>query len=202
MCSTSKPNTVADKGFEFKGIKEAQQVFDALGKRFGAKVMNKILRKNAKPLVVKARELAPSDNGDLKKAIGVLGGRAGRRGQEVLVGPRRGGSFKGYSGHLVEYGTGPRTKANGASTGSMPAKPYMRPAVASEAEAVIEGIKADCRLLLKNDFRDLDFNTGEIMEGLSTGGSAPSPRQRPTIHTGPKGGRYYFAKSGKKIYIK
>lgn len=191
------------KEFEFQGIKEAQQVFDALGKRFGAKVLNKILRKNAKPLVVKARELAPADDGDLKKSIGVLGGRAGRRGQEILVGPRRGGSFKGHSGHLVEYGTGPRTKANGASTGSMPAAPFMRPAVASEARAVIEGIKADCRLLLDSGFKNLDFDTGEITEGLSGGGSPGAPsRRRPTILTGPKGGRYYIAKSGKKVYVK
>ena len=46
---------------------------------------------------------------------------------EIRVGPRRKGGFKGFAGHLVEFGTRPRKTRKGAYRGVMRPKPFMRP---------------------------------------------------------------------------
>ncbi len=61
----------------------------------------------AKPLVDAAKSEAPlGSTGNLKRSIGVERISAATSGGigVVQVGPRRKGGFKGYHGHLVEYG--------------------------------------------------------------------------------------------------
>lgn len=85
----------------------------------------------AKPLVEKEKLLAPEGpTGNLVDSIGAVRStlkKANTLG-EVMVGPRRKGGFKGFAGHLVEYGTRRRTNKSGANRGIMPKTPFARPA--------------------------------------------------------------------------
>jgi len=106
------------KNLAFTGVKELEEVLAGLAgdKKLSNKVVRGILNKAAKPIIQRAQELAPEEDGDLKKSIGAIPGRGRGKGEQVYVGPRRGGRFKGYAGHLVEYGTAPhiiRAKAAG-----------------------------------------------------------------------------------------
>lgn len=85
----------------------------------------------AKPLVEKEKLLAPEGpTGNLVDSIGAVRtsiNKANALG-EVRVGPRRKGGYKGFAGHLVEYGTKRRTNKRGANRGIMPKDPFAKPA--------------------------------------------------------------------------
>jgi hypothetical protein len=84
---------------------------------------------------------------------------------------RRGGRFKGYAGHLVEYGTAPhiiRAKASGgqlhlrgnvfATEVQHPgaaAKPFMRPAFDSKKDEAIGIIKDECKKIILDEFKSV-----------------------------------------------
>jgi HK97 gp10 family phage protein len=85
----------------------------------------------AKLVVEKEKLLAPEGpTGNLVDSIGAV--RTSLRKStslgQVIVGPRRKGGFKGFAGHLVEYGTRRRYTKSGANRGIMPAKPFALPA--------------------------------------------------------------------------
>jgi len=161
------------KNLSFIGVEELSQVLDGLAgdKKLSGKVVRGILNKAAKPIIQKAQELAPKGNGDLQKSIGTIPGRGQGKGEQVYVGPRRGGRYKGYAGHLVEYGTAPhviRAKAAGGQLhllgnrfaeevhhpGAV-AKPFMRPAFDSEKEVAIDIIKDECKTIINNEFKSV-----------------------------------------------
>lgn len=163
------------KNLRFVGIEELSEVLDGLAgdKKLSAKVVRGILNKAAKPMVQKAKELVPKEHDDLAKAIGTIAGRGQGKGEQVYVGPRRGGRFKGYAGHLVEYGTAPhiiRAKAAGgqlhlrgnvfAEEVNHPgaaAHPYMRPAFDSKKDEAIGIIKDECRIIIESEFKSIKF---------------------------------------------
>jgi len=143
------------KNLRFEGIKELDQVLAALSgdKALSNKVAGQILRKAEKPIVEEARRLVPVGEGDTKKSIGGIAGRGQGRGTQRYIGPRRGGPFKGYAGHLIEYGTAPRRKKNGQETGSMPARPFMRPAYDAKKDEAIQIIKDECKAIILSEFK-------------------------------------------------
>jgi len=161
------------KNLSFVGIEELSQVLDALSgdKKLSNKVVRGILNKAAKPIIQRAKELAPKEDGDLQKSIGTIPGRGQGKGEQVYVGPRRGGRFKGYAGHLVEYGTAPhiiRAKAAGGQLhlrGNVfveevhhpgaTAKPYMRPAFDNKKDEAIGIIKDECRLIIEGELKSV-----------------------------------------------
>lgn len=112
-------------------IKELDDVFREMPRALSHKVMGAAFEDAAKPLVEKEKLLAPEGpTGNLVDSIGarrISISRAGAAG-EVHVGPRRGGKYKGYAGHLVEYGTKQRKTRKGANRGSMTADPFAEPA--------------------------------------------------------------------------
>jgi len=161
------------KNLSFVGIEELSQVLDALSgdNKLSNKVVRGILNKAAKPIIQKAQELVPKDDGDLQKAIGTIPGRGQGKGEQVYVGPRRGGRFKGYAGHLVEYGTAPhiiRAKAAGGQLrlhgnvfaeevhhpGAAP-HPFMRPAFDSKKDEAIGIIKDECKAIILDGFKEV-----------------------------------------------
>jgi HK97 gp10 family phage protein len=148
---------MAANNFRFDGIKEVQQLLDALPKRLGEKTLSKVLRRAARPLIDRGKELVSRDDGDVAKSLGVIAGRGAGRGQSVYVGPRRSGIFKGYHAHLLEYGTAPRVRKDGKSTGTMPARPFWRPAYDQTIEQVIASIRLDIKAILESDFKGLTF---------------------------------------------
>lgn len=144
---------MAGSGFKFQGIENVDIVFDALGNRLGARVMDAILKKAAQPMVKEAKRLAPK--GKTRSSIGFISGRRDKRGRFVLMGPRK--SKGGRLGQLFEYGTGPRTRKNGGTTGSMPARPFMRPAFDTQNAAVVASVKKQVAELLTSNFKGVKF---------------------------------------------
>lgn len=138
----------------FEGADELARILDALPGRLGKKRVGEILRKAAKPIVAEARSRVPVLDKDTQKSIGVIAGRGRGRGEQVYIGPRRGGPFKGYAGHLIEYGTAPRKLKDGTSTGSMPAHPFMRPAYEVAKGAALQIIKDEVAADIADGFRN------------------------------------------------
>ena len=103
-------------GFQFQGVEELSQVLAGFEDKFGAQVVNKILRKAAAPGVRRAKELSSNADvtGDTTKSIGIINNR---QLNSITFGPRRGNGFKGYHAHLLEYGTAPHLIAAKAAGG-------------------------------------------------------------------------------------
>jgi HK97 gp10 family phage protein len=159
------------KNLRFQGIEELGQILDGLAgdKKLSGQVVRKILNKGAKPIIAEAQRLVPVGEGDLKKSIGAIAGRGQGKGEQVYVGPRRGGRFKGFVGHLIEYGTAPhliKAKAEGgllhllgnrfATEVQHPgtaARPFMRPAFDTKKDEAIDIIKAECKTIILNEFK-------------------------------------------------
>lgn len=157
----------------FKGIEELGQVLDGLAgdKKLSNAVMRGLLNKGAKPIIEEAKRLVPKGNGDLEKSIGAIPGRGQGKGEQVYIGPRRGGRFKGYAGHLIEYGTAPhiiRAKAAGGLlrfNGNVavpevhhpgtPARPFMRPAFDSKKDEAVGIITDGCRDIIASEFKSV-----------------------------------------------
>jgi HK97 gp10 family phage protein len=122
------------------GIRELSRALERLPKELQRASETNALREGMKPVLKTARGTAPSDTGLLKKAIG-LTVRKGKNGVTARVGARTGFkkqvTRKGkpvtadpskYS-HLVEFGTSHSA-----------AKPFIRPAVESNTNAITDGL--------------------------------------------------------------
>lgn len=112
------------------GVAEIDKVLRELPKQMTHTILGAAHAAAAKPLVTKAKLLAPEGpTGNLVDSIGATKTnikKANKLG-EVRVGPRRKGGLKGFHGHFVEYGTRRRRTKKGANRGVMPAKPFMKP---------------------------------------------------------------------------
>lgn len=113
------------------GLREIDKVLEELPKQMTHTILGAAHAAAAKPLVERAKLTAPEGpTGNLVDSIGAVKTsikRADKIGQ-VWVGPRRKGRYKGFAGHLVEFGTKRRRTKKGANRGIMPAKPFMAPA--------------------------------------------------------------------------
>src|SRR5688572_5570232 len=92
------------------GAKEIDQVLRGLPLQLTDKVLQNSFSDAAKPLVEAAKSLAPKGiTGNLVESIGVTKEPAktlvNRAVGQIQVGPRRKGKYKGFAGHLMEYGT-------------------------------------------------------------------------------------------------
>jgi HK97 gp10 family phage protein len=161
------------KNLRFVGLEELGQVLDGLAgdKKLSGKVVRGILNKAAKPIIDEAKSRVSKQDGDLQKSIGSIAGRGRGKGEQIYVGPRRGGRFKGYAGHLVEYGTAPHLIKAKAAGGQLHlrgnvfatevqhpgavAKPFMRPAFDSKKEEAINIIKAECKNIILDGFKSV-----------------------------------------------
>jgi HK97 gp10 family phage protein len=113
------------------GVAEIDKVLKELPKQMNHSILGAAHAAAAKPLVEKAKLLAPEGpTGNLVDSIGVVKTTFKKANSvgEVKVGPRRRGGHKGFAGHLVEYGTRKRQTKKGANRGTMKAKPFMKPA--------------------------------------------------------------------------
>ena len=152
------------KGFEMHGFEDIDRVLAALPGKLGPQVLTRTLRKAAKPLTDEAKRLVPKDSGELAKSIGVIAAKDFGDYTGVYVGPRR-GFYAGHHAHLVEYGTvmrkldKPRVVKIGGKTvtithtGTMPAKPFMRPAYDSKIGEVQEEVKKELYNILESGFK-------------------------------------------------
>lgn len=103
------------------GVKEIDDVLRGLPLQVNDKILQAANASAAKYLVDREKLLAPEGpTGNLVDSIGIVRGgfgqvQSGRRSiGQVTIGPRRGGKYKGFAGHLVEFGTKARyTKGTG-----------------------------------------------------------------------------------------
>lgn len=123
------------------GAKEIDTVLNGMPKELTHKVLGQAHADAAKPLIEKAKLLAPEGpNGNLVDSIGAEKEniRSAREVGQVQAGPRRSRRHKGHAGHLVEYGTQRRTNQVGSNRGVMPKHPFMKPAFDS-TKSQVEG---------------------------------------------------------------
>ncbi len=118
------------------------------------RVLVNAMKKALKPVAEDARQRVPVDEGDLRDSIVVSTAITRRQGRGIVRGvPRVYVGTNNGSGHLIEFGTGPRksqaTKkqvlaAGGvvfgttANANALPARPFIRPAFDSNREKVLE----------------------------------------------------------------
>jgi HK97 gp10 family phage protein len=113
------------------GLKEILGALNDLPKELSDTKLQKVHAKAAEPLVNKIHRLAPVGlTGNLADSIGIEKPGKKNKGElgAIYVGPRRKGGFKGFAGHLNEYGTKPRKTKRGKKLGVMKAKPFEAPA--------------------------------------------------------------------------
>lgn len=123
------------------GLKEIYRAMNDLPREFSDVKLQKVHAKAAEPLVHRIHRLAPvGETGNLADSIGIEkpGIKNKRELGAIYVGPRRKSGFKGFAGHLVEYGTKKRTTKRGKNTGTMPKKPFEAPAW-EQTQAQVEG---------------------------------------------------------------
>lgn len=127
---------------ELEGFDDIKKVLNGLPAQLNHKVLQAANFEAAKPLVDKAKSLAPEGpTGRLIDSIGVTKESLKKVSEpgEVRVGPRR-GRFKGFAGHLVERGTVQRETKKGINKGIMPKHPFMEPAFVSTKDLVLSRI--------------------------------------------------------------
>lgn len=99
---------------EIKGFGQLQKKLTKLSDNVKKKELQKLLSQSAKVTVRQAQFNAPLRSykrkdkppGTLKKSIGVIKGKKGfaKENPVVYVGPRAKRGFKGWYGHIIEYG--------------------------------------------------------------------------------------------------
>lgn len=101
------------------GFKEIDSVIKGLPKQLQDRVLKNAHADAAKVLIRDAQSTAPlGKTGNLRKSIGVerISIKKTNELGLIRVGPRRKGGYKGFHGHLVEFGKtnrdGTRSKAN------------------------------------------------------------------------------------------
>ena len=129
------------------GVREIDAYLKGLPLVFQDKIMVQAHKEAAEPLVRAAQAFVKVKTRNLERSIGAvgLGSFSMKRTDQigvVTVGPRRKGGFKGFHGHLVEFGTKPRYTKTGKYTGVMPKLPFMEPAFKATAK-IVEGRIAD-----------------------------------------------------------
>jgi len=132
-----------DVKLRLTGAKEIDAVLKGLPLQLNHKVLQQAHASAAKVTVDTAKLMAPEGpTGNLIDSIGVYKEPFSKAAELGLIqaGPRR-GRYKGNAGHLVEYGTKPRSlKKNGANRGVMKAKPFMEPAWERTKDRVMDSI--------------------------------------------------------------
>lgn len=130
------------------GFKEVDTVLKQLPLQMTDKVFQAAHTKALEPFINREHLLAPvGKTGNLAESIGVVKASAkslGSRGLgAVTAGPRRQRPYKGFAGHLVEYGTKVRATKKGANRGKMPAHPFAESAWETTKEEVEGGVNRE-----------------------------------------------------------
>lgn len=119
------------------GAKELDKAFAGLPNEVSEKVLYQAHIDAAFPLVAAAHFLAPvGETGNLADSIGIerVGVKRGGEIGQIQVGPRRGGAYRGFHGHLIEFG---KTNRDGTKTAP---RPFMEPAFERTKGQVESGI--------------------------------------------------------------
>lgn len=93
-------------------------------------VMVGAVRAGANVVRDEARRLAPIDTGNLKKSLVSIRRRGDKNTIQFSVTPSKGGKNNGWYAHFLEFGTS-----------KMTAKPFLRPAIESRQDEVLQTTK-------------------------------------------------------------
>jgi len=148
---------------EMFGLKEIQQLFRQLPDQVNKnKIWVKLFRQVSKPLIQKAKSLAPKKTGQLSRSIGFFTTKASRRYNGGYVGPRVKGAFakrdkeykgsnkkkiytkSGFYGAWVEYGD--EVMFGGKATGQ--AQKFMKPAYEQTKDLMLNNIMKDSEIIM------------------------------------------------------
>lgn len=122
------------------GDKELIELMKRLPESASDRIVGQAYMRAAKPLIEAEKRIVPK--GRTRNLVNSIGAyRTPKRQRtavgEVRVGPRRKGKYKGFAGHLVEFGTKPRKTKGGANRGVMPSHPFVAPAFRTTNQAVL-----------------------------------------------------------------
>ncbi|RME67248.1 MAG: hypothetical protein D6782_02930 [Alphaproteobacteria bacterium] len=133
---------------EVDGLRDLERAMGGLSRATNRRIAGRVLKKALEPVIEMARRLAPDRDPaapGLKESLTVAT-RINRKYVDIPPAPtevvRWGGPAALPHAHLVEFGTGPRKRKDGRSTGIMPPKPFLRPAWDANERRVLETIKA------------------------------------------------------------
>lgn len=125
----------------FTGAKEIDAVLREMPLALSHQVLGQANIDAARPLIDKEHLLAPvGETGNLAESIGAY--RVSLKSASVLgevrVGPRRKGGYKGFHGHLIEFGF--RTRSKGKGKPFVQAHPFAKPAFDATKGEIERGI--------------------------------------------------------------
>lgn len=108
------------------GIAEMRRKLKKMGDRTQRKFVRRALTAGTTPIVRDIRKNTPKETGNLKASIGR---RMKSYPSGIIVAVLGARWPKGAHGHLLEFGTTQRPHPITGTSGIMPARPFMRPAV-------------------------------------------------------------------------
>lgn len=132
------------------GVEEIDRVLRGLPLQVSHKILGQAHAEAAKPIIPAAQSKIKDRTGNLRASIGVekIALRKATAVGLVYVGPRRKRGYKGFHGHLVEFGH----RARGGKKFVKP-YPFMEPAFYSTKNQVIDNIKDSVGRKLRNFMR-------------------------------------------------
>lgn len=140
------------------GMDELLKNLKTLPDKVQKRILAGAVRAGAKPIIKEAKSLVPTEDGNLKKSIGVTKFKTRKKTLVWFqVSPRTDGKYDGWYGHFVEYGTyaeldhpmvrqrtgklGQRRAKIVASGFGLKPRPFLRPAFEKEGENSIKAVK-------------------------------------------------------------
>ena len=128
------------KNAHIDGMAEVVKALEAVGVDVKSEKLQKVLRKSSERIINSAKSLAPNNTGDLKDSIGFITSKDSTNLDKVLIGLRK-EYYNSYLGVMYEYGTVGRIQTTtGRYTGVISPKPFMRPALDNNANAVVDDV--------------------------------------------------------------
>lgn len=132
------------------GFKELDNVFKALPRSMDHKTWSAINYDRSKILVAEEKRNAPvGATHNLVDSIGSVKLSAKRTELgAVWTGPRRKGGYKGFAGHLTNFGTRQRRTKKGANRGIMPASHFVEKSFRAVAGQMEDGLAESAQKVL------------------------------------------------------
>ncbi len=116
---------------EIKGLKELSKALKAFPQNVQNNILNSAVRAGIVTIQKEAKKNVSVRKGVLKKAIVIKKRRPKNKNRiKFQLGIQQGGNNDAYYGHIVEFGSS-----------KMEAKPFMRPALESKADEVINEVR-------------------------------------------------------------
>lgn len=132
-----------------EGVGEVIKALEAIGESIKTPELQTILRAEGQRVIETAKSLVPVETGDLRDSIGYITSKDGQNLDKVLIGARK-NFYNSYLAPMIEHGTEPRIVKSGAYRGILKPKPFLRPALDLNKNAVVNGVNNGISKLVTN----------------------------------------------------